>query len=274
MTNTPPSAELSAEEAIPLLVEQHGDKLFALGLRFCGDRTDAEDMVQETFLQAWKSWDSFKGESSPSTWLYTIASRACQRMHRKRVGEPDHLVSLDAPRGEDDAPLAEGLPMEAGLMGVVPADDDPLAATIRSESREAVQAAIADLPLDFRMPLVLKEIVGLAVRDIARIMDTPEATVKTRLHRARLRLRDALAVGLPRREVPRTAFSEQVCRDLLHAKQETLDRGEPFAFPGEIVCERCAEYFATLDLAGDVCREITLGELPDALRAELLRPAV
>lgn len=266
-------ADLPAEEALPLLVEEHGDKLFALGLRFCGDRTDAEDMVQETFLQAWKSWESFQGASSASTWLYTIASRACQRLHRKRAGEPERLVSLDAPHGEDGAGFAEGLSMEAGGMGVVPTEGDPLAESIRAESRVAVQAAICDLPLEFRMPLVLKEIVGFSVREIAHIMATPEATVKTRLHRSRLRLRDALATGLPRREVPEPTFSRQVCLDLLHAKQETLDRGEPFAFPGEIVCTRCAEYFATLDLTSDLCRELAHGELPDGLRRKLLRPA-
>lgn len=271
-----PSAGTPAAQAVPQLVAAHGERLFALGVRFCGNRDEAEDLVQETFLQAWKSWDTFKGDSSAATWLYTIASRVCQRLHRKRSGEPDHVLSLDAPlgRGDEDGPtLGAGLPMEAGAMGVVPGEDDPAAASIREESRAAVQAAICELPLDFRMPLVLREIAGFSLREIGTIMDLPAATVKTRLHRARMRLRDALEGALPRRDVPAPAFSRQVCLDLLHAKQDSLDRGVAFAFPQDLVCTRCAEFFATLDLTQDVCRDIELGALPDELRKRLLEVA-
>lgn len=252
--------------------------MYALGLRFCGNHEEAEDLVQETFLQAWRHWSDFQGASSPATWLYTIASRVCQRLHRKRSGEPDHLLSLDAPIGSDTdgACMSDLLPTAGALidgpMGVVPSDDDPLAEEIRAESRAAVQAAITELPLDFRMPLVLKEIAGFSLRDIAQIMGIPAATVKTRLHRARLRLRDALETALPKRDVPPPEFSRQVCLDLLQAKQDTMDRGSTFEFPGEIVCTRCSEFFATLDLAQDVCLDIAAGHLPDALRAQLLAP--
>ena len=133
-----------------------------------------------------------------------------------------------------------------------------------------VQVAITELPLAFRMPLVLKEIAGFSLRDIAQIMGIPAATVKTRLHRARLRLRDALETALPKRDVPPPEFSRQVCLDLLHAKLDSMDRGTGFQFPGEIVCARCSEFFATLDLAQDVCLDIAAGQMPAALRAQLL----
>ncbi len=248
------------EEAIPLLVDAHGGRLYALGLRFCGNAEEAEDLVQETFLQAFKNWERFEGRSRPSTWLYTIASRVCQRFHRKKSGEPDRIESLN-----------ELLPFAEAAMAVVPDDaDGPLAQRIREEGRTRIEEAITRLPLNFRMPLVLKEIAGFSVAEIAEIQDVREATVKTRLHRARLRLRSALGEALPHREVPRPLYSETVCLDLLHAKQESLDRGVPFEFPLRVVCERCAELFATLDLAQGICGDIARGELPPELRAKLL----
>ena len=81
-------ADLSAKQAIPLLVDAHGGRLYGLGLKLCGNPADAEDLVQEVFLQAFRKWHQFEGRSDPSSWLYTIGARACQRMHRRRSGEP------------------------------------------------------------------------------------------------------------------------------------------------------------------------------------------
>ena len=252
------------EVALPLLVEAQGGRLYSLGLRFCGNREEAEDLVQETFLQAYRKWSQFQGRSSAATWLYTIASRACQRFHRKKSGEPDRLVSLE-----------ELLPFGESLMAVVPSDDEgPLAERIREEGRIEIEEAIANLPVTFRMPLVLKEIVGFSLAEIAGILGIKEATVKTRVYRARLRIRKALEDVLPTREVPPLAYSKQVCLDLLQAKQETLDRGIEFDFPNHVVCERCAELFATMDLAQGVCQDIARGELPPKLREELLSKMV
>jgi len=253
------------ESAIPRLVELHGGRLFALGRRFCGDDEQARDMVQETFLSAWRHWESFEGRADPATWLYSIAARACQRMHRPRAGEPAELAPLDA----------EGA-FGAARIGVVPADESgPVATLLRQEAKERLEAAIAALPVDFRMPLVLREIAGLSVEDVAGVLGLEPVTVRTRLHRARLRLREALESVLPKKDVAAPLYERQVCLDLLRAKQEALDRGLEFQFPGGVVCERCATVFASLDWAQDLCRELGHGELPPALRAwlegELLR---
>lgn len=130
----------TAEQALALLVETQGDRLYSLGIRFCGNREEAEDLVQETFLQAYKNWSQFQGRSSAATWLYTIASRVCQRFHRKKSGEPDRLESLE-----------ELLPFGESRMAVVPdGDDGPLALKIREEGRLQIEAAIAALPIEFR----------------------------------------------------------------------------------------------------------------------------
>lgn len=249
------------EQAIPRLVELQGARLFALARRFCGNEEQARDLVQETFLQAWRSWASFEGRSEPATWLYTIAARLCQRMHRPRVGEPETLEPLD-----DEAVF------RAPRIGVAPEEDSgPLADLLRAEAKARLETAISALPIDFRMPLVLREIVGLPVEDVARILGLEPATVRTRLHRARLRLRAELESILPKRDVPAPIFDRQVCLDLLRAKQEALDRGVEFEFPGGVVCARCATAFASLDWAQGVCHELGAGELPPALRAWLER---
>jgi RNA polymerase sigma-70 factor, ECF subfamily len=248
------------EQAIPRLLDMHGGRLYGLALRLCKNPQDAEDLVQETFLQAFRKWDQFAGRSTPMTWLYTIAARLCQRLHRRRAGEPKHMESWE-----------ELLPFGERKMAVLPSShDDHGEGLLQEAGRERVEEAIVALPVTFRLPLVLKEIVGLSVVEVAEILGLKEATVKTRVHRARLRLRQAVEAGLPLKEGPPPLYSKQVCLDLLRAKQEALDRGVEFPQAKEIICERCHAVFATMDLAQEVCKQIGDGELPEELRQLLL----
>ncbi len=249
-----------AEVALPRLLESQGGRLYSLALKFCGSPEDAEDLVQEVFLLAFRKWSQFRGASQPTTWLYTIASRACQRRRRRRAGEPASLTSLSDLMPFGDGPVADLPAPEAG----------PLDAQLRREARENVERALSQLPRRYRMALVLKDLVELPVADVARVLSLKEATVKTRVHRARLQLRQALSEGLPAKHAPPPLYSQQVCLDLLSAKQEALDHGVAFPVGGSEVCERCAALFATLDLGRDVCLEIGRGELPAALRSRVL----
>ena len=258
--------ELPAAEAVSRLMEEHGGKIYGLGLRVCKGPAEAEDLVQETFLRAFRHWDQFQGRSEPSSWLYTIATRLCRRMHRKRSGEPDHLESL-----------TELLPSAEEAVPAPPEHSDPLDQQLRRETRERVQEGLAALPLDFRMPLVLKDIAELSISQIAEILGIKEATVKTRIHRARLKLRQVLAEGLPRggpRDPEDRPHSRQVCLDLLQAKQEALDRGVELPVSAQELCSRCNAMFRTLDLAATVCRELGRGELPAEVRELLERELV
>ncbi len=106
--------------------------------------------------------------------------------------------------------------------------------------------------------------------EVAQILDLKEATVKTRVHRARLQLRNALAEVLPRRDAPLPDHANNVCLDLLQTKQDALDRGVPFPLPPSELCSRCKSLFATMDLVRDVCTEIGRGEIPEPVR-DLLR---
>jgi RNA polymerase sigma-70 factor (ECF subfamily) len=242
-----------------------------MSLKLCGHPEDAEDLVQEIFLIALKKWEQFHGDAEPTTWLYTIAARACGRRRRKRAGEPKHLESLTdlLPRPTDD--IADLAPLHSTGNGG--GADDPLQIQLRREAREAVEGAIAELPFAFRMPLVLKEIAELPVAEVAAILGIKVATVKTRLHRARLLLRRRLAEALPTKSAPPPNHDRQLCLDLLKAKQDALDRGVAFSVPPGELCERCSALFGTLDLGQDLCRDLSrnsaLGELPPALQATL-----
>lgn len=246
----------AAEQAVSGWMEQYGGRIYGLGLRLCGSPEEAEDLLQETFLQAFRNWDRFEGRSSPGSWLFTIASRVCRRRHRRRSGEPARLEPLERllPSGETDVP------------DIPDAGGGPLDEQLRREAQAAVEAALSRLPLSFRLPLVLKEIAELSVPEIAEALGLREATVKTRIHRARLALRREMAKRLPRRPAPPPDHARRVCLDLLQAKQEALDRGAdlPLA-PGEL-CDRCRSLFTTLDLTQEACHAIGRGELPPEVR--------
>jgi RNA polymerase sigma-70 factor (ECF subfamily) len=251
----------AADQAIPRLLEAQGGKMLSLALRMCGTRHEAEDLVQETFLQAYRNWDQFQGRSAATTWLYTIAARLCRRMRRKRAGEPPRIASFGELSPFGDGPVPD-----------LPADDEgPLSRQLRREAQDRVEGAIVSLPTAFRLPLILKEIVGFSVAEVAEILGLKEATVKTRLHRARHVLRRELSESLPQREAPPAAYSRRVCLDLLRAKQESLDRDAPFPMSADDFCERCRAVFKSMDLAHDACEQLGRQELPPALRRAVLK---
>jgi RNA polymerase sigma-70 factor (ECF subfamily) len=253
-----PSSE-AAHAAVTRLAEEHGPLLFQLGYRFCGDPHQAEDLVQEVFMAALKGWDGFRGASDEKTWLYRIAARACERLHRRRAGEPEHIGSLDVtlPFGDDRMPA-------------VPEEGDPAKAVLQAESRERIERAIVALPDEFRVPLVLKDIAGFSVVEIAGVLGLEEGTVRSRVHRARMKLRDAMERGLPRdpRPAPPPAYPLQTCLDLLEAKQSALDRGVPFE--STVICDRCRAVFGTLDMAHAICGDLGRDGMPGEVRARLL----
>lgn len=166
------------------LYREHVDLMYRFANRLCGETEAAKDLVQETFLNAYRGFKDFRGDAQVSTWLYTIASRACLRMRRRRKGEPERELSLN-----EFIPTSEGefrlqIPME-GL--------SPEEALQNKELRQALDDAINKLPKKYKMVLVLRDMEGLSAKEVGTIMGLNERAVKSRLHRARLFVRRELS---------------------------------------------------------------------------------
>ncbi len=165
------------------LVNRYEKKLYNFGLRMCGDVQDAEDMVQDTFLNVFKYLKSFRYETKLRNWIYRIATSACIKRRRKSKFAPERELSLD----EFMPGEGEGVPREIPDWANV-----PLGQLLDEELAKTVKAGIDSLPEKYRMILLLRDIEGFSTAEAAQILDLTESNVKVRLHRARLYLRDRL----------------------------------------------------------------------------------
>jgi RNA polymerase sigma-70 factor (ECF subfamily) len=170
------------------LVERHQRQLFRLALRMTGSEADAQEVLQEAFLNAYQKLPLFRGEAQFSSWLYRIAANsALMRLRRKRRAPdtvPDEPIELSAPRFN-----------EGGGFEAPPRSDWSQRADEKLESRElgaAIDKAVGELPDDYRTVFLLKDVDGLSNEEIAHALELSVPAVKSRLHRARLALRDKL----------------------------------------------------------------------------------
>lgn len=260
----PPRAGSPAAVAIPLLLDQHGARLYSLASRLCGNAADADDLVQDVFLQAHRKWHTFRGDARASTWLFSIAARSCRARLRRKGG-----VDRRMPAVSQLMPWREttNLELAAGTDGVA----EPPTQAIARESANALHEAILSLPESFRVPLVLKEMLELSIDEVAYAIRIKPETVKTRVHRARLLLRKALLdrKRLPHRPATAPTYEKQVCLDLLKAKLDAMDRGRGFPIGHQVMCERCRSVFAELDLAQSACATLADGRMPARLRSTI-----
>jgi RNA polymerase sigma-70 factor (ECF subfamily) len=145
------------------IVRRHQAAVYRVGLRMLGSRADAEDVTQETFVRAWRGLGRFHAQNALSTWLYRIVTRRC-------------LDTIAARRTTDQLEEAS----------VDPTARDPAAVVEQQARMEAVVRAVSDLPADQRAALVLREFEGLSYAELSEVLDITIASVKGRLHRARL----------------------------------------------------------------------------------------
>jgi RNA polymerase sigma-70 factor, ECF subfamily len=164
-------------DAFAELVRRHRDRLWAVALRTLGDREEAADAVQDALVSAYRSAERFRGDSAVTTWLHRIVVNACldrvrRRQARPTVPLPEHEVGMTAVRG-----------------AATPYDSDTVL---------TVQAALAQLPAEQRVALVLLDMQGYSVSEIARMLGVAEGTIKSRCARGRARL--AVLLGHLRRD--------------------------------------------------------------------------
>lgn len=158
------------------LVLKYQDRLYNTLYRVLGSAEDARDVVQDAFVQAFLKLESFRGSAAFYTWLYRIAFNLAMS-HRRRQRP---TASLDFSRSEH---------------GVEPVDGQPTpdAHVARHDRARLVHAALAELAAEFRQVIVLRELEGCRYEEIAEILELPIGTVRSRLFRARIALRDRLA---------------------------------------------------------------------------------
>ncbi len=165
------------------LVKRYEQSLYNFGLKMCGDITDAEDLVQETFLNVFKYLKDFRYEARFKNWLYRIASSVCIKRKRRSKFAPESELSLEDFMPGDEGDVPRELPEWAAL---------PLENLLNRELADTVQEAIRSLPENYRPIIVLRDIEGFSTQETAQILDITPANVKVRLHRARLFLREKL----------------------------------------------------------------------------------
>jgi len=200
-------------EALATLLGKHQQRVFGFGMKMCGDPEDAKDVAQETLLAAVRTLRDFRGDASISTWLYTVARSFCIKKRRRTKGAPARHEPLDravAEKAFEPEPSPEQL-----LLG--------------REAREIVAAALDDMAAEDREIVLLRDIEGLSAPEVAKVTGLSVSAVKSRLHRARLSLRERLRplVGEPIEPATPT------CPDVLTLLSKKLEE--------EVSPELCAE---------------------------------
>ncbi|MEO7678769.1 MAG: sigma-70 family RNA polymerase sigma factor [Verrucomicrobiota bacterium] len=166
------------EAALNNLMERHSEKLFHYLIRLLQNETDAADLAQETFVKVYQNRGKFRGDSKFSTWLYAIATNLARSSFRWKNRHPE--VSLEAGNQQTERSLEDSM---------AAADTSPLETLQAEERTNEIRQAVAALPEDLRVPLVLVEYEDKSQTEIATILNCSVKTVEMRIYRARQQLR-------------------------------------------------------------------------------------
>ena len=158
--------------------------LYSAALRMTRNPSDAEDLVQETYLRAYRGFPGFKEGTNLKAWLYKILTNTYINSYRAKKRRPEQVELDDV----EDFYLYKRL----GGLEAVEADRGPEAEVLDSIPDETVKKALEDLPEQFRMAVLLADVEGFSYKEIAEIMDVPIGTVMSRLHRGRKQLAEAV----------------------------------------------------------------------------------
>jgi RNA polymerase sigma-70 factor, ECF subfamily len=256
------AARRGDRNALSRLLENHQQRVFGFGVKMCGDVEDAKDIAQDTLLTLARTMRDFRGDSSISTWLYTVARSFCIKKRRRTKGAPAYHEPLDKV-DQDAAPDAAA------------ASSTPEQMLLGREARETVAAALDKLDPDWREVIVLRDIEGLTAAEVAEVTGLSVAAVKSRLHRARTALREqliGLVGGQPSTPAPAT------CPDVLTMLSKKLEDeispdlcAKMEAHLGD--CPHCKSLCDSLKKTLAVCSSLPSPSVPPQVQ-ESLRKAV
>lgn len=172
-------------EAMEAIVDRYEDRIFTFGLKMCGQLQDAEDITQDTFLNAFRYLKSFREETKLKNWLFKLAATACIRKRRKKKCEPDRELSLETSfMNQNGAVETYDIPDWS---------HEPSNKVLQAEMKEVIDHSIQTLPHKYKLVFNLRDIEGFSTKETAEILGISIESAKTRLHRARLALREKIS---------------------------------------------------------------------------------
>jgi len=250
------AARAGDRAALDQLLTRHQGRVYRFGLKMCRDPEDAKDVLQETLLAVARNVKDFRGASTVSTWLYTIARSFCIKRRRRSKFAPEQEESLDmGPDGE-----------ATQLADPARGPDESLAGR---QIESALERAIGELDPMYREVLLLRDVEGLSAPEVAEVMGLSVEAVKSRLHRARVAVREKVAplLGVPEPMAPLAA----ACPDVVSLFSRHLE--------GEIsadvctdmerhlgACPRCRARCDSLQKTLFLCRSSPAPEVPEPVQ--------
>jgi RNA polymerase sigma-70 factor (ECF subfamily) len=251
------------DAALDVLLARHAPSIYRFGVKMCRDAEDAKDVLQETLLAAARSVREFRGASSLSTWLYSVARSFCIKKRRTSKFAPTETVSLDDPASAVQPHAPEKAPDETAA---------------GRELSALLNASIASLDPENREVLVLRDVEGLTAAEVAEVLGLTVDAVKSRLHRARAQVRARLDAVLPRAERTSERPATTGCPDIVAAFSRNLEGeispADCVAMQAHIAtCKRCDAVCESLKQTLALCRAQPRGEVPREVQ-ELVRKAL
>jgi RNA polymerase sigma-70 factor, ECF subfamily len=243
-------AKAGDQRAMEQVLSEYETRVYRFGLRMCGNEDDARDVLQETLLAAFKNLSSFRGDAQLSTWLYQVARSFCVKQRRRREGEPSHHEDLSG----------------AEVRQLPTTGAEPEGQTHARQVGEVIQMAMGSLKHEFREALVLRDVEGLSADEAAEVVGIEVGALKSRLHRARLELKQNLAAVLDDQS------TDLGCPELQHELSayaaSEIDQAACARIEAHLEhCARCTAACEALKRTVSMCRAIPGGEVPAAVKA-------
>jgi RNA polymerase sigma-70 factor (ECF subfamily) len=245
--------------ALEALLERHQAQVYRFGMKMCRDPEDAKDVLQDTLLAMARSVRDFRGQSSLSTWLYSIARRFCMKKQQRNKQAQERERSLESGAATESARLAD--PGEA--------PDETLAG---KQVERALDEAIAGLDPMYREVLLLRDVEGLPAAEVAEVLGVTIQAVKSRLHRARLSVRARVA---PLLGIKTDLPAAGACPDVLMMFSQHVEDEISADLCAEMErhlegCPRCRGTCETLKRTLTLCRSAgTTVAIPAAVQASV-----
>lgn len=170
-------------EAVSDLSSSYGAKIYQLAFRYLRNREDAEEVAQDVLLKVYQKIDAFRGDAALSSWIYRITfNAAMSRLREFKQNLPD---APESPRDEET-----GRPLKREVADGSPLADEEM---LRAEMRQTLVRALKEMPVLYRAPVLLRDVQGLTTEEASAVLHVKEQTLKSRLHRGRLMLREQLS---------------------------------------------------------------------------------